>query len=67
MLLRFILVVILAYVFIRFIRVIAKFFKSQKKEDAVHSTKQQSKINKEDIIDADFEEIETTKKDEKKV
>lgn len=64
---RLVLFAVLAYVFLRFIRVITDFFKSQKKDNSVHSGKQSSKIKKEDIIEADFEEIEETNKDEKKI
>ena len=64
--LKLFLFIVLAYAVYKFLRMMSGFFdKKQDDGNLKQNGNGQSKIKKEDIIEADFEEIESNKNDEK--
>jgi hypothetical protein len=64
---KFLIFVVLAYAFYKFLRVISGLFDKKKEDIPKQQKNEPAHIKKEDIIEAEFEDIETIKKDEKKV
>jgi hypothetical protein len=68
MLLRIILFIILGYLIVRFLRYLKNIFLNPNNQnnpahDIREQKKEKIKINKDDIIDADFEELDSKKQD----
>ena len=63
MLFKFILYTILGYIIIKSVRVLVNIFTAGKAEEKVYTTsKTKPKIDKKDVIDAEFEEIDIKSK-----
>ncbi|KUG26957.1 hypothetical protein ASZ90_003193 [hydrocarbon metagenome] len=63
-LIRIIILALFVYVIIRLVRTLYRIFSSSSRQSSMHEPKQKkSKIDKKDIIEADFEEIKDQEKE----